>query len=180
MKNPVVGIDPGTHGAIVLTDGKAIQHWKLPIKEQGKDKLIDFDALHAILHDEILEKHGTVHVFIERAIPFALGSKSAFTYGRGFEALLIALGLLKFPFTMVEPGRWTKQMHEGISSDFKPKKKSAIAIERLYPHLVKSMPRETKNGKKLADGPVDALLIAGYGLRKHRGERSKSNTKDFF
>lgn len=179
-KRYVVGIDPGINGAIVMTDGRAIlKYWKLPIKVEGKEKFVHFEEVDFIFKQ--LVRNGKPHVYLERAIPFALGSKSAFTYGRGFEALLISLRLNELPFTLVEPGRWTKEMHEGISADFKPKKKSAIAVERLYPQLVKSLPRESKNGKKLADGPVDALLIAGYGLRKGAQKApAKSKILDFF
>lgn len=176
----VLGVDPGINGAIVLTDGKKLKTWPIPLKEEGKNKFVDFDAFHSILHDQVLEKHGPIHVFVERAVPFALGTSSAFTYGRNFEALLIAIRLLSFPMSLVEASKWTKEMHEGISADFKPKKKSLIAIGRLYPHLVGSMPKDTKTGKKLKDGPVDALLIAGYGLRKHFNKAAKSITKDFF
>ncbi len=176
----VVGIDPGIHGAIVMTDGrKLFKYWKLPIKIDGKEKYVHFEEVNQIF--QLIVRYQRPHVYLERAIPFALGSKSAFTYGRGFEALLIALRVNQIPFTLVEPGRWTKEMHEGISADFKPKKKSSIAVERLYPHLVALLPKEAKNGKKLADGPVDALLIAGYGLRKGNAKPPvKSNIKDFF
>ena len=72
-------------------------------------------------------------------------------------------------------------MHEGLSTDLRPKAKSMMAVKRLYPHLVKILPTNTKGA--LQDGPIDALLIAGYGIR--RGLVSKvSNVnkveEDFF
>jgi hypothetical protein len=160
---PVLGIDPGINGAFVITDGKFLRSYPMPIVVNGKEKLIDFDGVWARL-SAIKTAHGPIHVFLERAVPMAMGSKGAFTYGRGFEALIIALNLHKFPLTHVEPNRWTKEMHEGISADLKPKARSLIAVKRLYPHLVKSLPKKPKGG--LHDGPIDALLIAGYGLRK--------------
>lgn len=174
----VVGIDPGINGAIVMTNGDKLKYWKLPIKVEGKDKFVHFEEVNLIFQQ--LVRNQVLHVYLERAIPFALGSKSAFTYGRGFEAILIALRINELAFTLVEPGKWTKEMHEGISSDFKPKKKSAIAVERLYPKLVKWLPKATEGGTKLADGPVDALLIAGYGLRKGSAKPAKTEIKDFF
>lgn len=176
----VVGVDPGIHGAIVMTDGRQlVKFWKLPIKVDGKEKYVHFEEVDLIFKQ--LVRYGRPHVYLERAIPFALGSKSAFTYGRGFEALLIALRINELAFTLVEPGKWAKEMHEGISADFKPKKKSAIAVERLFPQLVKSLPKATESGTKLADGPVDALLIAGYGLRKGNAKSPvKPAIKDFF
>ncbi len=62
-----------------------------------------------------------------------------------------------------------KEMHDGIDSKLKPKYKSEIAIERLYPDLVPQIPRSPKS-KKLHMGIVEAILICGYGMRKFKGE----------
>lgn len=166
----VVGIDPGIAGAILVTNGKSLESHFMPILVTGKDKAVDFHGVHDLM-SALQKKYGLAHVFLERAIPFAMGAKAAFSYGRGFEAIVIALKLLQFPTTLVDPGKWTKEMHEGISSDLKPKVKSGIAITRLYPQLVASLPKKPKGG--LHDGPIDALLIAGYGLRKLSGTARK-------
>lgn len=171
----VLGIDPGLQGAFVLTDGQALEIFPMPIVTSGKDKIILFAGVFDLL-SRIQKKHGQVHVYLERAIPFALGAKSAFSYGRGFETLVVAVELLKFPMTYVEPAKWTKEMHEGISADLRPKVKSGIAVKRLYPQLVASMPRK-KNGT-LDEGPMDALLIAGYGLRRVGGKPVKAPEAD--
>jgi hypothetical protein len=165
----VVGVDPGINGAIVVTDGEWVfESYSMPITVSGKEKLLNFAGVQELLL-RIKRAHGPLHVFLERAVPMAMGSKGAFTYGRGFEALIIALGLERFPVTHVEPGRWTKEMHEGISADLKAKAKSLIAVKRLYPSLVRMLPKRPKGG--LHDGPIDALLIAGYGLRKLGGTK---------
>ncbi len=67
-------------------------------------------------------------------------------------------------------------MDEGNASrkDLLPKAKSLIAVKRLFPKLVKQLPRDRKGN--LLDGPVDALLIAGYGLRRLRPK----DPDDFF
>jgi hypothetical protein len=162
----VCAIDPGINGSIVLTDGKMFfKQWPMPTLTNGKDKSVDFKGVQSIL-----AKVGTVHVYLERALPMAQGMKQAFSYGRGFEAVVIAVTLSKLPVTYVEPSKWTKEMHEGISSDLKAKAKSLIAVQRLFPHLVTFLPKKPKGG--LADGPIDALLIAGYALRK-TGPKSK-------
>lgn len=173
----VLAIDPGLSGAFVLTDGKTLTTWPMPIKIHGKDKSVHFDGVHALLWD-VLDKHGLVHIFLERAVPMAQGSKSAFNYGRGFEALVIAIELLKFPVTLVEPFKWTKEMHEGISADLRPKVRSEIAVKRLFPQLVDKLPKKPKGG--LQDGPIDALLIAGYGLRKIGNKSNVDEMPDFF
>lgn len=159
----VLGIDPGIHGALVVTDHITLESHPMPIETNGKDKLISFAGIHRLLQ-AIKKRHGLLPVFVERAVPMAMGSKHAFSYGRGFEALLIALGLHEYSITLVEPARWAKEMHQGVSADLKTKAKSLIAVKRLYPKLVKSLPTKPKGG--LHDGPIDALLIAGFGLRQ--------------
>lgn len=160
----VLGIDPGISGAFVLTNGTSVKTWPMPIKTNGKDKTIHFDGVHQLLWD-VQVVAPEVHVYLERAVPMAMGAKSAFNYGQGFAAILIAIETLKIRMTLVEPQKWSKEMHEGISVDLRPKAKSLIAAERLFPKLFASLPKNTK-GRTL-DGPVDALLIAAYGLRKN-------------
>lgn len=175
----VLGIDPGISGALVVTDGRTLDSYPMPIKVDGKNKSVDFRAVRDLLGN-LLEVCGPLHVFLERAIPMAMGSAGAFSYGRGFEALVIAIDLVGFPMTQVDPSRWAKEMHEGISADLKPKARSLIAVKRLYPHLVAQLPKRPKGG--LHDGPIDALLIAGYGLRLLAGaKRSGAKIKlDFY
>lgn len=165
FKKPIVlAIDPGISGAIVVTDGdRVFSGFAIPVIVWGRETLVDYGGLVTCLFD-LQYSYPIAHIFLERAIPMAMGSKGAFTYGRGFEAIVIAISSLALPMTMVEPGKWTREMHEGISKDLKPKAKSLIAVQRLYPHLVGSLPQKPKGGLK--DGPVDALLIAGYGLRR--------------
>lgn len=160
----VLGIDPGLSGAFVITDGNSyLRSYPMPLKISGKEKSIPFGEVLALL-SKLQWDHGRFPVFLERAVSFGMGTKAAFNYGRGFEAIMIAIANQELPLTLVEPGKWTKEMHEGISSDMKPKVKSAIAVDRLYPQLVGLLPRRPKGG--FLDGPVDALLIAGYGLRR--------------
>ncbi len=158
----ILGIDPGLSGAFVLTDGKSLRWWPMPVDSNGKDRLVSFNEVLKIL--DVMKQHHAFHVALERALPMAMGSKHAFNYGRGFAALEIAIDLLKLPVTYVEPQKWAKEMHSGISVDLKPKAKSLIAAKRLFPHLVAVLP-VGKQGK-VNEGPLDALLIAAYGLRK--------------
>ncbi len=173
-KNYVLGIDPGINGAFVLTDGGTLKTWPMPIIENGKNKDIDFDRIHTLLFD-LQNDHPELHIFVERAVPMAMGSKGAFSYGRGFAAIEIAIQLLEFTVTYVEPAKWTKEMHEGISADLKPKARSLIAVKRLYPKLVQHLPTKPKGG--LHDGPIDALLIAAYGLRKMGSTKAQTKPK---
>lgn len=160
----VLGIDPGLEGAFILTNGEGYTRaYFMPTTENGKSRDIDFDGVRGTL-SHLKSLHFPFHTFLERAVPMAQGVKTAFNYGRGFEALCIAIQLLKLPVTLVEPQKWAKEMHQGISADLKPKAKSLIAAQRLFPSLVDALPKRPKGGYH--DGMIDALLIAGYGLRK--------------
>lgn len=167
-----VGVDPGLSGAIVVTNGKDfIRYWPMPLFNLGKVKEVSFAKVLEIFQ-RIKKDYPGIHVFLERAIPFAMGSKGAFNYGRGFETLQIALKLATLPCTLVEPGKWTRIMHQGIQSDLKPKAKSLAALHRLYPQLVGKIPEKPKN---IFEGVIDGLLIAGYGIRSFN-----PNGEDFF
>lgn len=174
-RKTVLGIDPGLAGAFVLFDGKDFASFEMPVANSGKDKFVEFDAVHELL-THLTGTNTDLHVYLERAVSFGMGTKGAFNYGRGFAAIEIAIELLKMPVTYVEPGKWTKEMHAGISGDLKPKAKSLIAAKRLFPKLVGQLPKGKKG--KILDGPIDALLIAAYGLRQ-RGDKHTQVEFDF-
>lgn len=174
-KKVVIGIDPGLDGAIVIFDGKDFGSYAMPLKIEGKNRMVDFDGVHELLF-HITDVYTDAHIYLERAVSFGMGVKGAYNYGRGFAAIEIAIELLKMRVTYVEPAKWTKEIHEGISSDLKPKAKSLIAVKRLFPNLVGKLPKN-RNGKIL-DGPIDALLIAAYGHR--RSEYIPPKEQDFF
>jgi hypothetical protein len=158
----VLGIDPGLEGAFVLTDRKQIFCWHMPTKPGGKTREVDFDGVVRILDES--KRVGCSHVILERAMALAMGSSHAFNYGRGFGFLEIALKLSGLSHSQVLPQQWQKEMFEGVSADLKPKARSVIAAERLYPDLVLCLPKKPKGG--MHDGMIDALHLANYGLRK--------------
>lgn len=148
-----MGIDPGQKGAFSLIDSGSneIKFKEMPLKNEN----VDFEAVRKILiawNPDI--------VFLERAMPMAMGAKHAFNYGRGFAALELAIQIEGFPVVYVEPAKWPKQVLDGIDSRLKPKARSLIAFERLYPDV--DIVRNKKGAPH--DGMVDALLIAHYGL----------------
>ncbi len=174
----MLGIDPGNKGAFVLTNGRELKWWPMPLDKDGKNEWVDHDGVKRVLVEAGNLVSTRLHVWLERPVSFGMSTKGAFTYGRGYEALMIAIRLTQMPVTLVEPSRWTKAMHEGISSDLKPKIKSGIAVNRLYPHMVGQLPVQPKK-RLLLEGPMDALLIAGYGLRS-MAVRLDRDTGDFY
>lgn len=161
--NLVLGIDPGLKGAFVLTDGVDFcQIFAMPLLKMKKETRVDFGKV--LLYLQNLKKEfGEVPIFLERAKPLAMGSKFAFNYGRDFEKIIIAISFSKLWAKLVEPSAWTKEMHEGLDPDLKAKAKSMLAMKKLYPHMVARLPVRPRG--KIDDGPVDAFLIAMYGLR---------------
>lgn len=176
MIKRVLGVDPGFAGGFLLTDGSRCDWWGMPIVDSGKEKRIDFGRVLDILHKL---PRGT-EVFLERAHPGGQGVKAAFSYGRGFECLVLAIETTPdLSVTHIEPAKWAKEMHQGIAKDLKPKAKSLIAAKRLYPKLYNNLPKNRND--KVLDGAVDALLIAGFGLRLlGRGPVRTPEKDDFF
>ncbi len=158
MSFKVLGIDPGISGAFVMLYDGDMEAREMPTCGP-KDNDIDFQGV-----VDLLDDLGPDHIFLERAIPFAMGSKSAFEYGRGFRALEIAIQQCGIPCTYIEPAKWTKVMCDGIDAELKPKVRAAVAVRRLFPSLASRIPVGPKS-KKLDEGVVDALLIAAYGKR---------------
>jgi len=161
--NLVLGIDPGLRGAFVLFDGgEFFEIFTMPVVKIGKEKRVDFGKI-ILFVEGVKKRFGAVPAFLERAKPMAMGAKFAFNYGRDFEKVYLALVLSDIKITLIEPSAWAREMHEGIDPDLKPKAKSLLAVRARYPSLVGRLPVRPRG--KIDDGPVDALLIAGYGLR---------------
>lgn len=166
----VLAIDPGQQGAFVWLEGDFFEWAVMPLKADGS-KDVDFEKVRALMNRR------SARVFLERAHAGAMGTTGAFNYGRAFAALEIAILLSNFPVTYVEPAKWAKVMHDGISKDLKPKAKSTIAVERLFKKFHDQIPKN-KNGK-MHEGVMDALLLAGYGERIS-GLEQKSLSRDDF
>jgi hypothetical protein len=160
----ILGIDPGQSGAFVFLDN-GIPVWsRLMPLTTNKD--IDFKEVRRII--AAADRENCDHIILERAKPLAMGAKHAFNYGRGFAALELAIALDTIPVTYVEPEKWGKVIHEGISADLKPKAKSRIAFERLFKRHLGFVPKSkvtAKGGGKYHEGILEALLIAAYGER---------------
>lgn len=161
----VLGVDPGLEGAFVLTDGREfLECLEMPVKKFANDRLVSFQGVGAALRQ--LCGHGpytNFQTYIERAKPLAMGSRHAFNYGRSYEALLLAIAEAGIEPILVEPSAWTKIMHEGTPKELRAKARSALAARERFPQLVRRLPRRPRSGD-VKDGPLDALLIAGFGL----------------
>jgi crossover junction endodeoxyribonuclease RuvC len=155
----ILGIDPGLNGGLVFLqgEGKAIDGRVMPVIG-GR---IDAWALDVTFRD--VARRGGVRAFLEMASSRPKqGVSSVFKFGEGFGLLQGLLVAHQIPFTLVTPQKWTKEMHQGIGGEMDPKKKSLIAVQRLFPGVDL---RKSERCRVPHDGLVDALLIAEFGRR---------------
>lgn len=144
----IIGIDPGTGGGIarIRPDGTITA-----------DKMPDTEADVVDLLRRLRDGHTTAPtVWIEKVQPGGLaagkvgrmGSKSAFTFGRGVGVLHAACIAFGFPIRQVRPQEWQAAMGCLTHGD---KRISKAEAQRRWPHL------------KVTHAIADALLIAEYG-----------------
>jgi crossover junction endodeoxyribonuclease RuvC len=155
----VLGIDPGLSGGLVVISPSREVISLNVMPTIGNE--LDLPALSSILSDAIYT-HGIGLCCLERSQSMPKqGVASTFKYGRVCGAIEGMLAVLGIPYTMVEPVKWTKVLHLGLSRDLGPKERSSLAAKRLYPTLDL---RASARSVKPHEGLVDALLIATYGL----------------
>lgn len=155
----IIGIDPGSSGAISFYDGSEILVWDMPVYEitKGKSvrKRIDIARLKGLLQDLKLN-NGIEHVFLEQvsAQP-GNGAAHAWTYGFGCGVLEAVVQCLGLPFTYVTPMKWKKDLNC-------PKDKDAARMRasQLFPAFAHNWDR------KKDDGRAEASLIALWGYNQ--------------
>lgn len=176
----VVGIDPGSRGAIAALRSDLSGHRILNMPML--DKAIDtaavrefFATLHAIspVRYAVLEK--------SQVMPNQ-GAVAGFTYGRNYGVLLTCLEFLGIGFTEVAPAKWklavigpsalvrtpkTKVDHTGGTAPSVDSGKSAQkkAIKELAILTARRMFPAAGPFKKTEDGPAEALLMAEAARR---------------
>lgn len=143
-----IGIDPGANGAIAWIDnGK-------PCVEKMPDTLLDLWELIADIDRESAIKGHPLRAkaYIEQvASSPQMGVVSAFSFGRGYGNLEMALTAAGIPFERVRPQVWQKSLGCMTKGDKNVSKRKA---QELFPSL------------KITHATADALLIAEYGSRQ--------------
>ena len=121
----ILGVDPGQKGGMVLlsSSGVVISYFEMPL-----DGLKDLDKARMIDYIKKFHSCGSMHVIIERILPFAMSAKSCLTFGRHLGMLESAFYYADAPVTLVEPSKWMKEMHQGIDASLKPKAKSLLYV----------------------------------------------------
>lgn len=148
MKKHIIGIDPGTNGAISVTDseGNVIKVDKMP--DTPKDVL---DILSPYKDDSIcyIEKVG--------GMP-GQGGSAMFNFGKNYGHLEMALYALEIPFVTVTPQKWQKEFQ--LSG-----KKSEMGYTK-WKNVLKEKAQQVFPKIKMTLWKSDALLIGRYGYIK--------------
>jgi len=138
-----LGIDPGVAGGIAVLNADGSLSRAVPMPETERD-LID-------LFVKVVEDSRDVHAMIERVYSSPqMGVASAFTFGKGYGALLMALTACRVPFDQVVPAKWQQVMGCQSRGDKNVTKRRA---QQLWPNV------------KITHAIADALLLAEYGRR---------------
>lgn len=146
-----IGLDPGVGGGIAVLnrDGGAVRAVKAPESERELfELLVPFgttDGAEAVCARAYLER--------VRASP-QMGVVSAFTFGRGYGVLRMALVAARIPFDEVLPNTWQKALQCQSGGDKNVTKRRA---QELFPTL------------KVTHAVADALLLAEHGRRLDTG-----------
>ena len=142
----IVGVDPGANGGIAwITDGKACVE-KMPDTLQDLWELVVSISLEA----------GTggmgIRAYLEAVSSSPqMGVVSAFSFGRGYGNLEMALTAAGIPFERVRPQVWQKALGCMTKGDKNVSKRKA---QELFPD------------RKITHATADALLIAHYGTKQ--------------
>ena len=146
-----LGIDPGLAGGIAH-----IGHDEQPHAQKMLDTMSDIiDYLWGKQARGVWGTPGQRVAYIEKvASSPQMGVKSAFTFGKGYGSLLMALTAAGIPYTEVAPAVWQKKMGCLSHGDKNVTKNRA---QQLFPSI------------KVTHNIADALLIAEYGRRKELG-----------
>jgi Holliday junction resolvasome RuvABC endonuclease subunit len=149
MSRITIGIDPGANGAIAWIDerGKSCVE-KMPDTLQDLWELIcDITNFPRSAIDGRRYK-----AYIEQVSSSPqMGVVSAFSFGRGYGNLEMALTAARIPFERVRPQVWQKAMGCMTKGD---KNISKAKAQELFPD------------KKIIHATADALLIALYGTKQ--------------
>jgi len=145
-----IGIDPGKAGGIAAVDpeGRILRVSKMP--ETDRDI---YNEVHYMAHID----GATANAMLEfvRSSP-QMGPVSAFTFGRGYGGLRMALVAASVPFDEVVPRKWQGAMSCLSGGD---KNVTKARAQELFPvqHI------------RITHAVADALLLAEYCRRVHAG-----------
>ena len=156
----VIGVDPGTSGAIASWDGTTLAVAEMPIvkatargNEIAWSVVVDiFDVLFPIAD----------HAYVERVHSMPKeGVSSAFKFGSSYGGIRAFLAARQIPTTLVTPQQWKKALRVSKVKD------AAVARAcEIFPKDSGMFYGPRGGGK---DGIAEAAMIAWYGYRELSG-----------
>lgn len=138
-----VGVDPGVLGGIAMlnADGGVLRVTKMPPTDRD---------LLAFLEDD-WRRDAPIRAVLERAAASPqMGVISAFTFGKGYGALRMALAAVRIPYEEVAPAKWQTVLGCRSGGDKNVTKRRA---QQLFPSIT------------VTHMTADALLLAEFCRR---------------
>lgn len=154
----ILGIDPGLSGALALLEPTQLIIWDVPtltIERNGKARR-DTDLHQLLALFRIAKRQGARAVLEQINAQPGNGATQAFSYGKGYGAILMGLAACEIPVDYAPPAVWKKAL--GVP---KEKDGARARASEMLPEHAKLWPL------KKHDGRAEAALIAEYGRRKY-------------
>ena len=169
-----IGIDNGARGGIVVIDGKAqpVHYETMPVinvgvtrkGKKGTKNILDMRRVVTILREAQQQAGGDIFAVLEHAQVFpGEGRSTAFTAGRGYGAMEMALVSLGIPYEIVRPRAWQKAVLSGVEGA-DTKARSVMKCQRTFPTIDLTPGRK----RKPMDGIADAACMALYALNQRQ------------
>lgn len=156
----IVGIDPGTTGAIALISTMASEAagaavWDLEAVRIGSVNILSPQRL----RDRLVQLGPIDHIFVEEVHANAMSYKSNFTLGAALGVILGVCAALDRPVTRIKPKEW--QAAVGVSQVPAATRKNTHRqrAQELWPGLVDDLKLVKHHNR------ADALLIAEAGRK---------------
>lgn len=177
MNKYSVGIDPGKDGGIVILDSnnELVNYYTIP----KINKLIDTNKLTNIFNNIFSIYDCFVCIEQVHSI-YGVSASANFSFGYNCGIIEGMIASNKVSYNYIQPKIWQAEMLKGIPTMFitsankslkkqkkDTKKMAELAVKRLYPNTDFYITDKGNVSKNMHDGLVDALLIAGYNLRKN-------------
>lgn len=152
-----MGIDPGMQGGIATVN--SLKQWNaLPMPATPQETLLAIEAL---------ASEGTLqHIYLEQvsARP-GQGVVSMFRFGEGYGFLQGIMIAKEYPFSLIRPQDWQREMFRGTLAmkarkKRDPKERALEVINRTHPGFLRWFFEKFPRRKKPHDGMIDSLLLA--------------------
>ena len=151
MVKRILGIDNGLSGALAYYDGDELTIHDMPIFQIKKRKVLDTQAIKAILADDLPD-----FCIFEKLTPLPqISGVTAFSMGHSEGIVVALLTAMDIPYSHVRPRTWKKAM--GCPKD---KDGARMRASQLLPKHSGNWPL------KKHDGRAEAALIALYGYNQ--------------